>query len=382
MILEGRDMKVCMISRAVNKCGGISRYVAEIAERVSVNNEVHILSAWCDLSSPNFILHRYSIPRKPYFLQIAISFLKVSSLARKLYEKFNFDVIHSSECEGNYQHIITAHSCVRGAYEKLKWNNILVDAIRRIRPFVVLGLKLEMLIYAKRKYNKIIAVSKGVKDELIHYYNLPSEDIVVIPNGVDLEEFKPDKEKRRKIRETYGIADDEVVLMFSGYEFRRKGLEYIIKVLPQVKEDVKLLVVGKDNPEPYKKLASKFGVSNKIIFTGFVPDISEYYAASDVFVFPTLYEPFGLVITEALASGLPVIVSEFAGATDIMNDGREGLLLKNPINPKEIAEKVNILVEDENLRNQMSRNARKTAEKYSWDIIAEKTLKVYEGLRK
>ena len=382
MILEGRDMKVCMISRAVNKCGGISRYVAEIAERVSVNNEVHILSAWCDLSSPNFILHRYSIPRKPYFLQIAISFLKVSSLARKLYEKFNFDVIHSSECEGNYQHIITAHSCVRGAYEKLKWNNILVDAIRRIRPFVVLGLKLEMLIYAKRKYNKIIAVSKGVKDELIHYYNLPSEDIVVIPNGVDLEEFKPDKEKRRKIRETYGIADDEVVLMFSGYEFRRKGLEYIIKVLPQVKEDVKLLVVGKDNPEPYKKLASKLGVSNKIIFTGFVPDISEYYAASDVFVFPTLYEPFGLVITEALASGLPVIVSEFAGATDIMNDGREGLLLKNPINPKEIAEKVNILVEDENLRNQMSRNARKTAEKYSWDIIAEKTLKVYEGLRK
>ena len=382
MILEGRDMKVCMISRAVNKCGGISRYVAEIAERVSVNNEVHILSAWCDLSSPNFILHRYSIPRKPYFLQIAISFLKVSSLARKLYEKFNFDVIHSSECEGNYQHIITAHSCVRGAYEKLKWNNILVDAIRRIRPFVVLGLKLEMLIYAKRKYNKIIAVSKGVKDELIHYYNLPSEDIVVIPNGVDLEEFKPDKEKRRKIRETYGIADDEVVLMFSGYEFRRKGLEYIIKVLPQVKEDVKLLVVGKDNPEPYKKLASKLGVSNKIIFAGFVPDISEYYTASDVFVFPTLYEPFGLAITEALASGLPVIVSEFAGATDIMNDGREGLLLKNPINPKEIAEKVNILVEDENLRNQMSRNARKTAEKYSWDIIAEKTLKVYEGLRK
>jgi len=373
-------MKVLMISRAVNKYGGISRYIAEIAERISYENEVHILSAWYGINNSNITLHQYTIPKKPYSLQIFTSFLKVSKLARKLDRKFHFDVIHSSECEGNYQHIITAHSCVRGAYEKLKWNNILVDAIRRIRPFVALGLKFEMLIYTKRRYNKIIAVSKGVKEELIYYYNLPSEDIVVIPNGVDLEEFKPDKEKRRKIRETYEIADDEVVLMFSGYEFRRKGLEYIIKALPLVKGEVKFLVVGKDDPNYYKKLASKLGVLDKIIFTGFVPDISEYYAASDLFVFPTLYEPFGLVITEALASGLPVIVSEFAGATDIMNDGREGLLLKDPTNPKEIAEKVNILVEDENLRKQMSRNARRTAEKYSWDIIAEKILKVYETI--
>jgi len=375
-------MKVLMISRAVNKYGGISRYIAEIAERISYENEVHILSAWYGINNSNITLHQYTIPKKPYSLQIFTSFLKVSKLARKLDRKFHFDVIHSSECEGNYQHIITAHSCVRGAYEKLKWNNILVDAIRRIRPFVALGLKFEMLIYTKRKYNKIIAVSKGVKEELIHYYNLPSEDIVVIPNGVDLEEFKPDKEKRRKIRETYEIADDEVVLMFSGYEFRRKGLEYIIKALPLVKGKVKLLVVGKDDPNYYKELASKLGVRDKTIFTGFVPDISEYYAASDLFVFPTLYEPFGLVITEALASGLPVIVSEFAGATDIMNDECEGLLLKDPTNPKEIAEKVNVLVEDENLRKQMSRNARKTVEKYSWDEVARKILEIYEEVAK
>ena len=375
-------MKVLMISRAVNKYGGISRYIAEIAERISYENEVHILSAWYGINNSNITLHQYTIPKKPYSLQIFTSFLKVSKLARKLDRKFHFDVIHSSECEGNYQHIITAHSCVRGAYEKLKWNNILVDAIRRIRPFVALGLKFEMLIYTKRKYNKIIAVSKGVKEELIHYYNLPSEDIVIIPNGVDLEEFKPDKEKRRKIRETYEIADDEVVLMFSGYEFRRKGLEYIIKALPLVKGKVKLLVVGKDDPNYYKELASKLGVMDKTIFTGFVPDISEYYAASDLFVFPTLYEPFGLVITEALASGLPVIVSEFAGATDIMNDECEGLLLKDPTNPKEIAEKVNVLVEDENLRKQMSRNARKTVEKYSWDEVARKILEIYEEVAK
>ena len=376
MILEGRDMKVCMISRAVNKCGGISRYVAEIAERVSVNNEVHILSAWCDFNSPNFILHRYSIPRKPYFLQIAISFLKVSSLARKLYEKFNFDVIHSSECEGTYQDIITAHSCVRGAYEKLKRNNLFIDAIRRVRPFVAFGLDVEKLIYAKRKYKKIIAVSEGVKNELIRYYRLPNEDIVVIPNGVDLEEFKPDLEKRRKIREKHGIEENEIVLMFSGHEFKRKGLEYIIRALPDVKEYVKLLVVGKDNQNPYKELASKLGVLDKIIFAGFVPDISEYYAASDIFVFPTAYEAFSLATLEAVASGLPILATKVNGTEELIKEGYNGFFIKRE--PKDIAEKINISVEDENLRKQMSRNARKTAEKYSWDEVAKRTLKVYE----
>jgi len=376
MILEGRDMKVCMISRAVNKCGGISRYVAEIAERVSVNNEVHILSAWCDFNSPNFILHRYSIPRKPYFLQIAISFLKVSSLARKLYEKFNFDVIHSSECEGTYQDIITAHSCVRGAYEKLKRNNLFIDAIRRVRPFVAFGLDVEKLIYAKRKYKKIIAVSEGVKNELIRYYRLPNEDIVVIPNGVDLEEFKPDLEKRRKMREKHGIEENEMVLMFSGYEFKRKGLEYIIRALPDVKEYVKLLVVGKDNQNPYKELASKLGVLDKIIFAGFVPDISEYYAASDIFVFPTAYEAFSLATLEAVASGLPILATKVNGTEELIKEGYNGFFIKRE--PKDIAEKINISVEDENLRKQMSRNARKTAEKYSWDEVAKRTLKVYE----
>ena len=369
-------MKVCMISRAVNKCGGISRYVAEIAERVSVNNEVHILSAWCDFNSPNFILHRYSIPRKPYFLQIVISFLKVGSLARKLHEKFNFDVIHSSECEGIYQDIITAHSCVRGAYEKLKRNNLFIDAIRRARPFVAFGLDVEKLIYAKRKYKKIIAVSEGVKNELIRYYRLPNEDIVVIPNGVDLEEFKPDLEKRRKIREKHGIEENEIVLMFSGHEFKRKGLEYIIRALPDVKEYVKLLVVGKDNQNPYKELASKLGVLDKIIFAGFVPDISEYYAASDIFVFPTAYEAFSLATLEAVASGLPILATKVNGTEELIKEGYNGFFIKRE--PKDIAEKINIFVEDENLRKQMSRNARKTAEKYSWDEVAKRTLKVYE----
>jgi len=374
-------MRILLVSRGFNKHGGISRYVAELAEKFVREHEIHLLTTKYDYKVENLIVHKKPMIEKPLWLQISSNAYYNTKYTKKLKEKFNIDIVHSNGSESLFCDVLTMHSCHKAWVKYYRSWDLFRNVAGFISPVNKVVLSVERKVIEKGS-KKIIAVSEGVKMEILENYNVPEDKIVVIPNGVDLDEFKPDKVKRRKIREMHGIADDEIVLMFSGYEFRRKGLEYIIKALPQVKEEVKLLVVGKDNPEPYKKLASKLGVSNKIIFAGFVPDIREYYAASDVFVFPTLYEPFGLVITEALASGLPVIVSEFAGATDIMNDGREGLLLKNPTNPKEIAEKVNILVEDENLRKQMSRNARKTAEKYSWDIITEKTLKVYEDLRK
>ena len=373
-------MRVCIISRTLNRKGGISRYNAEIADHLCRYHDIHVLTAWCENVSPYITVHKYSIPRNPYFLQISTSFFKVSSLAKKLDEKFSFDVIHSSEAEGMYQDVITAHSCIRAAFERLSFNNALYDFLRRVRPFTFFGLETEKLMYCKRKYKKIIAVSSGIKREIVKYYGVPNDDIVVIPNGVDLEEFRPNRRKREKIRGQLKIDENEVVLMFSGYEFKRKGLMYIIEALPKIKEDVKLLVIGKDNPKPYRKLASKLGVIDKVIFMGFVQDISEYYAASDIFVFPTLYEAFSLVTLEAVASGLPILATKVNGTEELIVNGYNGFFIER--NGNDIAEKVNILVDDDGLRKKMSKNARKTAENYSWDKIAKKTLEVYEEVAK
>lgn len=369
-------MKICIVSRGVDKKGGISRYNAELAERFCLNNEVHLLTYKCELVNPYLNIHRYRIPEKPYFLQISTSFFKVSKLIKELDIKFNFDVIHSSECESTYQDVITAHSCVRGAFEKLGPNNPFVDFLRSLRPFTAFGLIVEKFIYTKHKYKKVIAVSEGVKREIISYYKIPEEDIVVIPNGVDIEKFKPNSRSRKKIRERYGLNGDEIVLIFSGHEFRRKGLKYIIEALPMIEGDVKLLVVGRDDPTPYKKLASKFKVLDKVIFAGFVPQVNEYYAASDIFVFPTAYEAYSLATLEAVASGLPIIATKVNGTEDLIKNGYNGFFIK--ADPTDIAEKINILAEDKRLRVQMSKNARKTAKKHSWDEVVKQTLRVYE----
>ncbi len=368
-------MKICIAGRGINKKGGISRYNSELAEYLYKEHEVHLLVAWYEGDNSNFIVHPYSIPRDPYFLQTTSSFIKLSMQAKKLDEEFGFDVIHTSEAEGLYQDVITAHSCIKGAFERLKKNNLLYDFLRRIRPFTLFGLTAEKLVYSHHKYKKIIAVSTGVKNELMKYYNIPDEEIAVVPNGVDIDEFRPDDESRKRIREKYGLRDDEIVLIFSGHEFKRKGLRYVIEALPEIKEEVKLFVVGTDSTESYRELASKLGILDKVIFTGFVSDISEYYAASDIFVFPTLYEAFSLATLEAVASGLPILATKVNGTEELILDGYNGFFIER--DKKDIADKVTSLLDD-NIRRNISKNARETAKNHSWNEMAKKTLKVYE----
>jgi len=118
-------------------------------------------------------------------------------------------------------------------------------------------------------------------------------------------------------------------------------------------------------------------VRDRIIFVPHSSNLWEYYAASDIFVLPTIYEPFGLVIVEAMASGLPVITSRVAGAADLITDGVNGLLLRAPSDVHGLAAKIELLLSNAGLRKAMGERARETAEKSSWDQVAQKTLKVY-----
>lgn len=367
-------MKIAMITGAYNKHGGVSRYVVELSERYKREHEMHVYAnSW--INSNNVVFHRVPQIEKPMSLKegsfALISYLKIKKT------KDEYDIIHGQNTASLYQTILTMHSCHKAWTKYYKsWGTL-----QNIRGSINIVDRILLPIEKKnleKGSKKIISVSEGVKKEILENYNVPAEKITVIPNGVDLEEFKPNPEKRKEIRNKYAIEENDIVLMFSGYEFRRKGLEYIIKALPELDKNLILFAVGKSNPKSFQNLASELGVSDNIIFTGFVPEIKDYYAASDIFVFPTAYEPFGLVITEAMASGLPVITSKIAGAAELINDGYDGVQLNEPNNVNEIAEKINLLVDDESFRRQMSRNARKTAEKYSWDKVAKKTLEIYE----
>jgi UDP-glucose:(heptosyl)LPS alpha-1,3-glucosyltransferase len=244
-------------------------------------------------------------------------------------------------------------------------------------------LYIEKKNYGERRYKKILAVSEGVKRELVTEYQMPPNDIEVIPNGVDCGRFSPRVRERivKSFREKLKFSSDDFIMIFVANEFERKGLKYAIAALSYLRHtSVKLLVVGSDNASGYIRMAAEFGILDKVRFVGPVNDIANYYAISDAFVFPTLYEAFSLATLEAAASGLPLVATNVNGTEELIHEGVNGFFIER--NAEDIANKLTRLIHDSELRKRLANNARTTAEDYSWDIIAKRTLEVYERARR
>jgi len=327
----------------------------------------------------------------PKFLAY-ISFLVSSTIilaVLSLFRKRDFDIIHGYVCAFSTD-VITFHFCERedlrleaaniieiprkSALQKLKALDHRI--YRRLAAFV------EGLIFGRKSLKARIVVSQRLKKDFVRHYGNAAESIIVIPNGVDLEMFNPANRPLfygvSRIRRKHGISRSDLVLMFAGGDWERKGVVYIIEALSLIpRPDVKLLIVGSGDEKFYGQLAELKQVRERVTFISHSNNLWEYYAASDVFVFPTIYEPFGLVIAEAMASGLPVISSRVAGAADLIIDEVNGILLRDPSDVNDLAAKIELLLSNAELRKTMGERARETAEKLSWDRVAQKTLAVY-----
>jgi len=248
--------------------------------------------------------------------------------------------------------------------------------MKKFEPRTNLVLAIEKHNYVKKHYKKIITVSDGVKRELIDIYNVPEDDIIPIPPGVNLTEFNPENKKkvRPRIRNQLNYTEDDFLLLFTGYEFKRKGLKHIIQSLVNTPSKVKLLVVGRDDPTPYIKLSEKLGVKDRITYTGMVPEIKDYYASADIFVFPTTYEAFSSSTLEAVASGIPILTTRVNGTEELVREGWNGYFIER--NSNDISEKINRVLDEGCVK--MGLNARKSAENYSWPELIKKIVKTYK----
>ena len=203
-----------------------------------------------------------------------------------------------------------------------------------------------------------------------HYYKVPQARIQIIPNGIDLERFKPAPQTRSDMRAAFNIPAKAKVLLFAGHEFGRKGLEYVIRAMDMVDDDIWLMVVGSDNPEPYRQIAP--GLKERIIFAGSRKNMPDFYAAADAFVFPTNYETFSLVCMEALASGLPILATRVGGIEDYLQEGGNGYFITRA--PAAIADKIRMVFADPANYLKLSAGAVATAQTYGWDAVAAQYL--------
>ncbi len=227
-----------------------------------------------------------------------------------------------------------------------------------------------------RRADKVIAVTRLEADFLVKVAGADPNKITVIPEGVDLDLFKPKIDK----------SEQEKVILFVGRIAQEKGLMYLIKAIPRVTKvfpSISVLMVGEDQgiQENLIKAAENLGVEKIVHFLGpkFGYELARTYRKARIFVLPSLYETFGLAILEAMASGLPIVTTRTGGIPELVEDGSNGMLV-GPRNHEALAEAIIKLLSDPDLSLGMSKRNPVKAKRYSWESVAESIEGIYKGL--
>ena len=227
-----------------------------------------------------------------------------------------------------------------------------------------------MPILLKRAY-KIICISENTKKDILKFYNVEESKIEVIYNGFDKEKFNKDKVKKDVLKK-YNIDYKYIVMVGAGY--KHKNIESAIRALVELKDlDFKYVIIGKDSDYIYdlKRLVKFLKLEDKVRFIGYVTDdeLVSLYGNSHAFLYPTLYEGFGLPILEAMSCGTAVISANNSSLPEVYGDAAVSF---NATDVKEIAERIKEVILNEQLREDIIKKSEKNIEKFSWDKTAEK----------
>ena len=373
-------MKIAVIRQKFVNYGGAEQFVSGYTNQLAnMGHEIHIFAnQWAPSNHPNIKIHSVRTIRRNSFLRV----LSFAWFTRQSIRFESFDIVQSHERiwhQGIYR---AGDGCHREWLERRAcYLPFIKRFFFRFNLFHQLILRLEKRIFEKGECKKIIAISEMVKRDILKHYQLPEDRVKVVYNGVQLDRFNPSNRKffRDEIRQQLRISDEEVMILFVGSGFERKGLEYLIKSVQYMKQkNWRLVLVGKGKWKRYLGFASKEN-QGKITHLEPIDEIEKMYAAADFFVLPSIYEPFGNANLEALASGLPIITSRNCGAAEIITPKKEGIVLEDPSDYKAIADAIDFLM-DSKIRESMGESARLLAEKFTQERNASEMLEVYQKL--
>ena len=213
----------------------------------------------------------------------------------------------------------------------------------------------EFVCYRPSMTRRLVGVSQGVSRELERYFPEMANRVSTVPNAVDREAFAPNATMRSRVRNDRDVASNELIALFVGSEWERKGLEPAIQALAAA-PTWKLWVIGTGDEHRFRAIARTSGLANRVVFLGSQSDPAPYYAAADAFVLPTAYETFSLATYEAAAAGLPLLVTRVNGVEDLLVDGENGWFITREAHV--IAERLQTLRAQPQLRERMGRRAR------------------------
>jgi len=398
------NLRLAVLSPFVDKQHGTERVLAELLERLASEHGVDI-----DLYSQRVADVAVSRPEasSPSGGAGRIVWRNVSSIPGPHLTKFlwwyfanrfarwrdarfrgvHADLVYSPGINAPNVDAITVHITFHAFYEQVRPHlRLLGDSplrwprtIHRILYYRLI-IALERRIYGNPRI-ALSAVSNVVAQQLERFFG--RKDVLVIRNAVDSSQFncKARLARRDDSRASFDIGTNDFVFLLVGNDWKKKGLDALLDALASCRDlPVRLLVVGSDEQKPYAEHCERMQLSKRVAFLPPSADVLQFYAAADAYVGPSLEDAYGLPILEAMACGLPVIASTAAGASEIIVNGENGLLLRDPRDVKLLASLMRKICAAPDRGAALGAAAELTAANESWDIYAVRMLEHFRSV--
>ena len=382
-------MRLAVVSPFVDRRHGTERALAELLERLArdYHCEIHLYSQRVEdlsLQPPSsdpqkkaggIIWHKLPSLPGPHLLQFLFWFYanRFYRWFDRAFRSISFDLLLSPGINCSDADVIVVHAL----FHRLREISLKAPTPSLLKPnffrklhrnlYYALLTRLEKRIYSNPRV-VLAAVSSRTASLLETYFH--RQNVVVIPNGVDTSQFSPSARLARRdaARAQWGFQPGEMVLLLVGNDWATKGLATILEALKELSDTrARLLIVGGDLVSPWRELAQRMGVLNRCVWESACPDILNAYAAADLYVSPSREDSFGMPVAEAMACGLPVITSAFAGVSSLLHDGADGFILPDPRHVKTLADLIRRLRDQPELRTRMGQSAADAARHWTWD---------------
>lgn len=382
MAVPGRRLRIAVLNRVFSPTGGgAERYSIALVEQLAQRHDIHVFAQQIDHHWPGVSYHRIPTPfvRPRWVNQLWYAAATWWATRR------GFDLVHSHEntWHGQVQTIHVMPVKYNLLHGRSGWSLCLgwLKVLTSPRLWAYLMFERSRLSGRPGRH-RVVVSSASLGQALVIAYPGSVQTLEVLTPGVQLV-GSVNAVQRVAARQELGLPPDATCLLFVGHDYGKKGLAALLKAMPALPAEVVLMVVG--NPAQaavFRDLAINLGIATRVYFLGSLKDISPVYNAADMLVHPTLEDTFGMVVLEAMAHGLPVIVSnqKYCGISALLADRSNAMLLNDPEDVAELGEVLNGLVRDVALQQQLGQAAITFARLHDWPAIAAQQDIIYQSV--
>lgn len=373
-------MRIALIRRRYTATGGAERYLAQLAAGLAgAGHTVHLFAHSWTGAPPGVRLHRVPVPPGPAFVRV----LGFAWTAHRMTRRGDVDLVHSFDRTIRPDIYRAGDGCHRAWLERRRAvEEGFARSFDRVNPLHRSLLVLERHLF-QGGCRRIITNSRMVREEILRYYGTSGAAIQVIYTGVDLGRFRPARGEaaRRDFRQALGVGPADPVVLFAGSGFERKGLRFLLEAAGRMRgmRGLRVWVLGKGNLPRSRALADRLGIGDRVHFAGPVAEPEGWMAAADLFVLPTIYDPFSNACLEAMACGLPVITTAGNGIAELLEERHTGMVVPDPRDVEGLVQRITECL-DPARREERQAAARACAEAFPAEGHLKQMLVTYEDV--